>query len=132
MSRENMELARRAFDLFNKRDLAAFFDSFDPELTYRNREDEPDVRTYRGIAEYREYVASWLDMFDDLHFEDLALDDVGDYVIASADLCGRGRDTGAGVRGRYVFLLQFRDGLILHGHEYATTGEALEAVGLRE
>lgn len=125
MSRENVELARRAFDLFNKRDLGAFFDSFHPELTYRNREDEPDVRTYSGIAEYREYVASWLDMFDDLRFEDLDLHDVGDYVIATAELCGRGRDTGAEVRGRYVFALHFRDGLILYGHEYATTEEAL-------
>jgi ketosteroid isomerase-like protein len=132
MSRENVELVRRAFDLFNKRDLAAFFDSFHPELTYRSREDEPDVRTCRGIDEYREYVASWLDMFDDLHFEDLGLDGVGDYVIASAELCGRGRDTGADVRGRYVFLLQFRQRLIVHGREYATTDEALEAAGLRE
>ena len=124
MSKENVELLRGAFAAFNRRDLAAFFESFHPELTYRNREDEPDVRTYRGIAEYREYVASWLNMFDELQFEDVVLDAVADYVIATAELCGLGRDTGADVRGRYVFLLEFRDGLIVHGREYATTEEA--------
>jgi ketosteroid isomerase-like protein len=132
MSREDVERARRVFDLFNERDLAAFFDSFHPDVTYRNREDEPDVRTYRGIAEYREYVRGWLEMFDDLRLEDLVVDDVRDSVIAAATLCGRGRDTGAEVRGRYVFLLRFRDGLILDGREYGTTDEALEAVGARE
>jgi ketosteroid isomerase-like protein len=42
MSRENVDVARRAFELFNARDLADFFQLFHSELTYRNREDEPD------------------------------------------------------------------------------------------
>jgi ketosteroid isomerase-like protein len=130
MSKENVEVVRRAFELYNARDLAGFFRLFHPELTYRNREDEPDVRLYRGLEDFKGYVASWLEMFDDLRFGTRDFIDLEEQVIAVADLHGRGRDTGADVRGSYVFLFRFRDGLIVQGREYATTDEALEAVGL--
>jgi ketosteroid isomerase-like protein len=123
---------REVFDAFNRRDLAGFFQFFHPQLTYRNREDEPDVRLYRGLEDFKGYVASWLEMFDDLRFGTRDFIDLEEQVIAVTDLHGRGRDTGAEVRGSYVFLFLFRDGLIVQGREYATTEEALEAVGLRE
>lgn len=132
MSRENVELAQRAFDLFNARDFAAFFELFDPEVTYQDREDEPDARLYRGLENYRGYVGSWLDMFENLRLEGHDFIGQGDHVIVVAELHGRGRDTGAQVRGSYIFLLRFRDGRIVQGHEYSTTEEALEALGLRE
>jgi ketosteroid isomerase-like protein len=58
--------------------------------------------------------------------------DLDEQVIAVMDLHGRGRDTGAEVRGSYVFLCRFRDGLIVQGREYATTEEALDAASVRE
>ncbi len=69
MSRENVEVVQRAFELYNPRDLAPFVQLFPPDLTYRNREDEPDFRLYRGLDEFKRYVGSWLEMFDDLRFE---------------------------------------------------------------
>jgi ketosteroid isomerase-like protein len=132
MSRGNVELMRELFDAYNRRDLAGFFQRFHPQLTYRNREDEPDVRLYRGLEDFKGYVASWLEMFDDLRFVTRDFIDLEEQVIAVADLHGRGRDTGADVRGSYVFLFRFRDGLVVQGREYATTEEALEAAGLRE
>ena len=132
MSRENVELMRDVFDAFNRRDLTGFFQRFHPELTYRNREDEPDVRMYRGLEDFKGYVASWLEMFDDLRIETRDFIGLEEQVIAVTDLYGRGRDTGADVRGSYVFLFRIRGGLIVQGREYATTDEALEAVGLRE
>ena len=89
MSQENVEIVRRAFELFNAGDLPAFFELFDPELTYRNREDEPDVRLYQGLEDYKGYVASWLETFDDLRFETQDFIDRGDEVIAITDLPGR-------------------------------------------
>jgi ketosteroid isomerase-like protein len=132
MSRENVEVAQRAFYLFNARDLAAFFELFDPDLTYHDREDEPDARLYRGREEYKGYVGTWLETFDDLRFEAQNFADRGDHVIVAAELHGRGRETGADVRGYYVFLLRVRDGRIVHGHEYPTTADALKAAGLSE
>jgi ketosteroid isomerase-like protein len=48
------------------------------------------------------------------------------------DLLGRARETGADVRGGYVFLWTVREGLAVDIREYATKDEALEAVGLSE
>jgi ketosteroid isomerase-like protein len=132
VSRENVEVVRRAFDLYNARDFVAFFQLFHPDLTYRNREDEPDVRLYRGLDEFKVYVGSWLETFDDLRFETHDFTDLQDEVIAVTDLLGRGRDTGAEVRGSYVFLFSVCNGVIVQGREYPTKAEALEAVGLRE
>ena len=132
MSQENVELAQRAFDTFNRRDFSAYFQLFHPELTYRNREDEPDVRLYQGLEDYKGYVASFLEIFDDLRFETHDFIDLGDEVIAVTDLVGRGRSTGAEVRGSYVFLLRLRGGVIVQGREYAGKEEALEAAGLSE
>ena len=132
MSRENVELARRAFDAYNRRDFPAFFALCDPELTYRNREDEPDVRLYQGLEDYKRYVESWLETFGDLQLEPQDFIDLGDEVIAVAELRGRGGSSGPEVQGSYVFLLRFRDGLIVEGREYATSEEALVAAGPRE
>jgi ketosteroid isomerase-like protein len=69
MSQENVELVQRAYELFVARDLPAFFDLFDPTLTYANRADEPDARLYHGVEDFKGYIAGWLDAFDDLRFE---------------------------------------------------------------
>jgi ketosteroid isomerase-like protein len=132
MSRENVDVVRRLFDLFNQGDLAAFFRLFHPELTYHDREDEPDARLYRGLEDFKGYIAGWLETFEGLRLEVEEFIDRGEEVIAVAELHGRGRGTGAQVRGSYVFLLRLRDGLIVEGREYATTDEALAAVELRD
>ena len=132
MSRENVERVRRLFDDFNNGDTAGFFKWFHPDLAYRNREDEPDVRWYHGLDDFKAYIGTWWESFEDLRLEADEIRDVRDHVLASTTLRGRGRETGLDVGGRYVFLLRFRDDLIVEGREYATTGEALEAVGLRE
>jgi ketosteroid isomerase-like protein len=132
MSQETVELARRAYELFNARDLPAFFDVFDSTLVYRNRTDEPDARVFLGLEDYKGYVASFLDTFDDLRFDVHEVVGLGDQVVVLTDLLGRGRESGAEVRGVYVFLLTIRDGRVVDGREYATKDEALKAAGLSE
>jgi ketosteroid isomerase-like protein len=70
-------------------------------------------------------------MFGDLRLEAREFIDLGDEVIVVTDLVGYGRETGADVRGRYVFLYEIRHGVIIRGREYATTDEALEAARLQ-
>ncbi len=130
MSRENVELVQRGFDAYNRRDFPAFFELFHPELTYRNREDEPDVRLYQGLEDYKRYVESWLETFGDLQLEPQEFIDLGEEVIAVAEVRGRGGSAVPEVHGSYAFLLGFRDGLIVQGREYATSEEALTAAGV--
>lgn len=132
MSQANVELTRRAFELFNAREFPAFFEQFDSNVVYRNREDEPDVRDYHGREDYKRYITSWVDMFDHFRVETHEFIDLGDEVIAVTDLRGRGRETSADVLGRYVFLFEIRGGGIVRGREFATTEEALAAAGVAD
>ena len=132
MSQENVELARRGYELFNARDLSAFFDLFDSKFVYRNRTDEPVARVFHGLEDYKRYVVSLLNSFDELRFEIRELIDLGDRVVVVTDLFGRGRESGADVRGAYVFLWTVSEGRAVDVREYATKDEALEAVGLSE
>ncbi len=130
MSQANVELTRRAFELFNAGEFPAYFEQFDSNMVYRNRGDEPDVRDYSGREDYKRYVTSWVDMFEDFRVETHELIDLGDEVIAVTDLRGRSRETSADVFGRYVFLFEIGGGVIVRGREYATTEEALAAAGV--
>jgi len=127
-----VELARRGYELFNARDLSAFFALFDSTFVYRNRTDEPDARVFRGLEDYMGYVASLFDTFDYLRFDVHEVVDLGEQVVVVTDPLGRGRESGADVRGAYVFLWTIRDGRAIDVREYATKEEALEAAGLSE
>jgi ketosteroid isomerase-like protein len=127
MSQENVATLEHGFDAFNSGDLKTFFECFHPNVVYRDRADEPDAREYHGLEEFKGCVQRWLDAFDDLRFQVHEWIDLGDRVIEVTELHGRGNATGATVRGTYVFLWTFRDGLIIDGREYTTREEALEA-----
>jgi ketosteroid isomerase-like protein len=138
MSRENVEIARAAFEAWNagEVDLASVFAYFHPELVYHPRADEPDPSPHVGRDAYEQLTYGFVDSFSEVTFEVLELIDAGDHVIAStvlhAVLHGEKSASGAGVSDTYVFVYKLREGLIVEGWEYRTKQEALEAVGLSE
>jgi ketosteroid isomerase-like protein len=132
MSEENVNIIRRGAALLDARELSAFYELFHANVVYRNRADEPEVRVYQGLEEFQGYITSWLDMFEDLRIEVLECIDLGEQVISVEALHSKGGASGAEVRGVYVYVWTFRDGLIVDGREYATKQEALEAAGLPE
>ena len=129
MSQEDVQRLQRGADAFNERDLDTFFDCFQADVVHWNRADEPDAGVYRGMDEFKAYVARWLDMFEDLRIEVREWIDLGDHIIEVAEVRGRGSATGAPVQGHYVFLWTMRAARIAEGREYATKEEALAAVG---
>ena len=58
--------------------------------------------------------------------------DVGDRVLVTIRMRGRGRETGIEVEARLYDVYTLRGGLIVRMDEYADRAEALAAVGLRE
>jgi ketosteroid isomerase-like protein len=127
-----VEIVRDWFEDWNatrKLDLSIFH----PGLIYHPRADEPDPSPHIGRDAYERLLRGFIDSFSEIRFEMLDVIDAGDYVIASTVLHARiGSTTGADVNDHYVFVNEFRDGLIVEGWEYKTKQEALEAVGLSE
>ena len=105
---------------------------FHPALIYHPRSDEPDPSAHVGREAYERLADGFLESFRDLRFDVLELIDVGDRVIASTMMHGRGAASGVSVEDAYVFVYRLRDGLVVEGWEYRTRQEAVEAVGLEE
>lgn len=78
MSGANVEAVRHSFDLFNRGDIPAWLEGFDPDTVWHTSEDNPDVDTYHDHEGLVELVATWREMFDDLRVEPNELIDAGE------------------------------------------------------
>jgi ketosteroid isomerase-like protein len=130
MSKANVEVVRRAYETVNAGQ--PDYDLFHPALIYHPRADEPDPSAHVGRDAFERLLDGFLESFRDLRFDVLELIDVGDRVIASTMIHGRGAASGASVEDAYVVVYWLRDGLVVEGWEYRTEQEALKAVGLEE
>jgi ketosteroid isomerase-like protein len=130
MSQENVEIIRRAYETLNAGQRV--YSIFHPALIYHPRADEPDPSAHVGRDAFERLLDGFLESFSDLRFDVLEVIDVGDRVIASTIMHGRGAASGASVDDTYVFVYKLRDGLVVEGWEYRTRQEAVDAVGLAE
>jgi ketosteroid isomerase-like protein len=130
VSQENVEIVRSGFEALNAGESP--FSIFDPALVYHPRTDEPDPSAHVGRDAFERLLGGFLESFRDMRFDVVELIDVGDRVIVSTIMHGRGAASGADVDDTYVFVYKLRDGLVVEGWEYRTRQEALDAVGLAE
>jgi ketosteroid isomerase-like protein len=91
----------------------------------------PEVVTYHGPDEVREFLRQWAGAFNDFGFEAEEAIDAGDSVVVRLHQWGHGKETGAQVESRTWQVFTFSDGKIVHCRGYDTKSEALEAAGLR-
>jgi len=133
MSQENVELTRRLFELFNERELDAFWSLIDEDVEWHSRADEPDADVYYGQESFGRYVDGWLETFPDVRLEFAGESvDLGDQVITPTHLVGTARATGIEVREPYSVLIKMSEHKIVLGREFHKNTEALKAVGLEE
>ena len=134
MSQGNVELVRASFEAFGRGDFNAAFAAYDPLVEWHTADDEPDSRTYTGLAELRTFVAHladpWTDRFGQaIHFEDFI--DCGEWVVAPWSGRLHGHGSGIEIEVSETYAVQVRDGRIVRVHEYRTVEEALDAVKRR-
>jgi uncharacterized protein len=132
MSQENIEVVRRSFDAWNRGDLAAYLGCFDPEVEWTTTGRYVEAGTYRGHEGLLRYLGGLTAEFDDVEINPEALVQVGDRIVATVRITGRGRASGALVELTLTGVCSFRDGTIVRIHNYADQTDALEAAGLRE
>jgi ketosteroid isomerase-like protein len=133
MSEENIEVVRRAFDSFNRRDLAAAVGSFDSDAEWIPYLAALEEHVYRGPDEIRAMWGEVLRDFPDFRIELIdVIAERGDSIVAKVEFSGMGRSSGADVRTTVFQAISFRDGRALRVQGCRTGSEALEAAGLRE
>jgi ketosteroid isomerase-like protein len=129
MSRENVELYRRAAKAFNEGDLEAFLAVMDESV-----EAVPRIGVveggYHGHAGVRRWWESLQATFPDFRTEVVEVRDLGDVTLAQLRNRGRGAGSDTPVEQQSWHVARWRDQKLLWWRAYGTEAEALEAVGL--
>ncbi|HEV2922819.1 MAG TPA: nuclear transport factor 2 family protein [Solirubrobacteraceae bacterium] len=133
MSRDNVELVRRGFEIFNSGDIDRIlsFTGADFEIEVPpGLSAEPD--TYRGAEGVRRYFQSFDEAMDEVHFQADRFWDAAEAVVVDALVTARGKRTAIPVEQRAAQLWTIRGGRVIRIRAYASLPEALETVGLAE
>jgi ketosteroid isomerase-like protein len=131
MSQENVDLTRRAYDAFNRRDIDAFLALVDDNVEVNSR-----LVAIEGAYHGRDGVRCWWkDLFDvmpDYRVEVEELIDLGEHVLARTRHHARGKGSGVEVEQRMIFQLwTLRHDKIVEA-KMDLDKTALEAAGLSE
>ena len=131
MSADNVEIIRRGYELFASGDVTAVAELFAPDAEIGDGGGLGIAGTVsgtrRGAEGYMASVADALDAFDDYRNEVEEYIDVGDAVVASVRVRGRGKASGAPLDIHLAHLWTLRDGKVIRGEVYRSVEEALEA-----
>ena len=135
MSRENVELVRKAGEAFNRHDSETLAAISDDDLEFLSALTSVDTggAAYRGPGAWAAYFARMDEVWEDWHLEDLEVFDAGDDRVAAVfRLVGRGKSSGVSVEHRIGLAYRMRHGRLWRMRSYLDPTDALDAVGLRE
>ena len=132
MSQQNVEIVRRAIEVFNRDGAEAVTGFFDPEIEWHDFAEQPDASVHQGREGFLEAVEQFAGGFEDFRVLIEEIFDHGDQVIIYSRTVARGRGSGATVEERRAAVWTLRNGSIVRVEWFGTQREALKAVGLEE
>ena len=132
MPQVNIENIRREADALNRRDKAAWLDTFAPDAVMIPAHEWPEntpIRSAEGIWDfYIEVTATW----DDRPYELGEMIDVReDVTVANVRRDGRGKASGAAAAFSYWTVTTFREGKKVRIEWFSERAAAFEAAGLK-
>jgi uncharacterized protein len=129
VSRENVEIVRRAFELkVQGRGGDAELTAFHPDVVINSVEEGPSY----GLNAIRDNFERWASVWDQFEAIPEEFVDAGERVLVTARHRGRGRGSGVSVDALFHEVYTLRDGKIIRVDEFSDRGKALEAAGLSE
>src|SRR5688572_17999240 len=115
MSRENVEIVRRAFALFSEGGIEAVLPLATEDLAIYSMPDWPDDSEYHGHAGFRKLAKAWTENFDGFGFELRETRDAGDEVVALLAMTGQIKGSGDPVQQEIAGVFSdFRGGRFGH------------------
>jgi ketosteroid isomerase-like protein len=134
MSQENVELVRAVWDAWERGDMEAIFEFYDPAIVWDQTHYQAGdlAAVYRGHDGVRQFFRDWLSPFESYYAHAEEFIDAGDNVVVRLRQGGRGKQSGAEVEmPPYWQVYRIRDSRAMRIEVYGNQAEALEAVGLR-
>jgi ketosteroid isomerase-like protein len=132
MSRENVELVRRAIEGYNRAGVEALHDFLHPDVEFTEDPQFPEAGVYRGRDSVEAYFGEFRQQMAGHTLEVEEIVEAGDDVVAVVRERARGTSSDAEVEWRAAFVWTMRGGTAVRGRGYLDPAEALRAVGLRE
>ena len=132
MSKENVEIVKRAIAAYCRRDFEAMRGMNHPDVQLdwsASRGLEPGL--YHGLEAVLGFYRNFLDTFEEVAIEPECFIESADSVVVPNTAYIRGRD-GIETVARSTFVFEVRDHLITRICLYQEKQDALEAVGLSE
>lgn len=136
MSQENVELVRRVYGAWGRREMDAVFAALDPEIEWHvaglasaQLDFDP---LYSGHDGVRSFFREWLSAWETPSFQYEDFIDAGEQVVVVLSQRMRGRTSGIEAElNSYAQVVTVREGKFVRAEFFTTRAEALEAVGLR-
>ena len=131
MSEENVEIVRRAYEVWNTGDMDALRELYDPGIIWRGPEGWPEPGPYAGREAVMAQVEQMRETWDTDSFELISeLIDVGDRVAVRFIWRGAGHGPEANIEATGVYTV--RKGRIISIEFFWDQAEALATLGLSE
>jgi ketosteroid isomerase-like protein len=129
VSQSNVEVVQRLFELFAEEGIEPALEVMHPDIVIEIPPDmsaEPD--TYRGHDGVRRYFAGFDGMLDEVSYEAVEIIPVGDAVVASARMSGRGVSSGLDVGIDAYVVHELADGKVVRITPYPDLESARAAL----
>ena len=129
---DNVDLVRRLFEAFARRDLAATLELMDPEIEFfaPTATLAHEGRSYRGHEGIETYFADVERLWEELRVMPGEFRSEGDQVLVLGQIHARGA-VGYLAESPAAWLWRLADGRVVQGHVYTDPDEALRAAGLQ-
>jgi ketosteroid isomerase-like protein len=133
VSRENVEILRRANAAFNRGDVDEALSHYDPDVVWRDLAHPPDSSEYvRGIPALREIWEGWK-ASGTLKANVEEYIDADDAVVCVTSWSLLGAGSGLVIDTTYAEVYEFEEGIVVRATVgYPTRRAALKAVGIEE
>lgn len=133
MSRENVEVVRRAYELFERRDIEGVLGLATDDFELRLPDSYPEgPETYAGRDGLQRWLAMIRDVWGDWRFDVERLIDADEQVVALVRIVAAGGASGVPVDREVAHVWSVRGGKASTASVYLDRTAALDAIGLRE
>jgi ketosteroid isomerase-like protein len=126
VSSSNVEIVRKAFEAWARRDFEAALALADAQVVLHD--PGRTGATFRGHDQLKRFWEEWLEGWDEYRVEPKEFVEEGDEVFVASDQTGRASLTGIEVTQDLFQVFKLRDGVLVELRIYADRAPALDSM----